>query len=228
MCQCLDQMCFSPEADIATGILVTAVGVDALRHVSAREQLPLATLPLVFGAHQFVETFVWWDLQGKVSSSMGDSATLIYLTIAFLLPVWVPLAVRGVEPSPARRRFMAFLAGVGGLVAMVSLVSTFTGPVDATIGGHYIVYSVSLPLHLPIGTLYVVATCFAPLASSDRWIRDYGMINIAAVAILVWMALGGLTSLWCAWAAITSVAINLYLRTVQEFETPLSEYRSSA
>ena len=220
-------MCFSPEADIATGILVTAVGVDALPHVSAREQLPLATLPLVFGAHQFIETFVWWDLQGKDPVFSGDAATLLYLAIAFLLPLWVPLAIRGVETSVDRRRFMAFLAGVGFLVSAVLLVTIFRGPVGAEIGGRYITYEVGLPMPGLLGTLYVVATCFAALASSDRWIRNYGIVNLAAVMVLVWMALEGFASLWCAWAAITSVVIDLYLRNVEEFETPLKEYRSS-
>jgi len=221
-------MCFSPEADIATGIVVTAVGIDALRHVSAREQLPLATLPLVFGAHQFIETFVWWDLQGKDPAFSGADAALLYLTIAFLLPVWVPIAIRSVEASIERRRFMAVLVVVGFLVSTVLLTTIARGPVGAEIGGRYIIYEVGLPMPGFLGALYVVATCFAALASSDRWIRDYGIVNLAAVIILVWMALEGLASLWCAWAAITSVAIDLYLRSVEEFETPLSEYRSSA
>ena len=38
------------------------------------------------------------------------------------------------------------------------------------------------------------------------------MSNLLAVVLLVWLTVGGLTSLWCVWAAITSVAIDLYLR----------------
>ena len=30
--------------------------------------------------------------------------------------------------------------------------------------------------------------------------------------VLVWLTVGGLTSLWCVWAAVTSVAIDLFLR----------------
>ena len=55
----------------------------------------------------------------------------------------------------------------------------------------------------------------ALLVASDRWIRDFGVSNLLAVGLLVWLTVGGLTSLWCVWAAITSVAIDLYLRDGQ-------------
>ena len=48
--------------------------------------------------------------------------------------------------------------------------------------------------------------------ASDRWIRDFGVSNLLAVGLLAWLTVGGLASLWCVWAAITSVAIDLYLR----------------
>lgn len=205
-------MCFSPEADIVTGVLVCAVGIDALNHVTTPEQRPLAALPLVLGAHQLTETFVWWSLQGKVSPSVGDAATMLYLMVAFLLPLWVPLAIRGVETSVKRRRFMGFLAGAGAVVSAAYVGSAMAGPVGSAVGGNYIIYEVSLPLSAVMGTLYVVTTCGAPLMSSDRIIRDFGMVNLVAVAFIILMVFEGLTSLWCTWAAVTSVAIAVYLR----------------
>ena len=44
-------MCFSAEADLTAGILVTAVGVDAVRRARAPRELPLAALPLLFGTN---------------------------------------------------------------------------------------------------------------------------------------------------------------------------------
>ena len=58
-------MCFSPEADLVVGTIVVAVGVDALRHVRAPRQIPLASFPLLLGLHQVTEAFVWWGLQGQ-------------------------------------------------------------------------------------------------------------------------------------------------------------------
>ena len=205
-------MCFSPEADLAAGVLVSVVGIDAIKRARSPEELPLAALPLLFGVHQLIEAFVWWGLEGKVPASLGDTAIWIYLAIAFLLPLWVPLAVRGVEPSPGRRPIITVLVGAGLIVSLVLLGTIVWGPVDATVVGHHISYSVDIPGGGAIGVLYVVATCGALLLSSDRWIRYFGISNVLAVVVLVWLTVGGLTSLWCVWAAVTSVAIDLFLR----------------
>ncbi len=204
-------MCFSPEADLAAGVLVSVVGIDAIKRARTPEELPLAALPLLLGAHQLIEAFVWWGLEGKVPASLGDTAIWLYLAIAFLLPLWVPLAVRGVEPSPGRRPIITVLVGVGLVASLVLLGTIVWGPVDAAVVGHHIAYAVDIPGGA-IGVLYVVATCGALLLSSDRWIRSFGLANVAAVVVLVWLTVGGLTSLWCVWAAVTSVAIDLFLR----------------
>jgi len=52
-------VCFSPQADLVGGAVVTLIGVDALRHVRARGEIMLASLPLMLGAHQLVESLVW-------------------------------------------------------------------------------------------------------------------------------------------------------------------------
>ena len=53
-------MCFSPQADLAGGLLITAIGVDAVRHIRQRpEFIALAWIPVLLGAHQFIEALVW-------------------------------------------------------------------------------------------------------------------------------------------------------------------------
>jgi Family of unknown function (DUF6629) len=205
-------MCLSAQADLAAGIFVTAVGVDALRRTRAPSQRPLAALPLALGLHQLIETFVWWGLAGSVPRTVGDVAIWVYLAVAFLLPSWVPLAVRGVETVPSRRHLMTLFVGGGVAITTVLSVAVIRGPVTARVVGMHISYLLDIPGGVTIGVLYVATTCGALLLSSDRWIRAYGGINLVAVVVLVWITVGGLTSLWCVWAAITSVAIDLYLR----------------
>ena len=43
-------MCYSPEADVVAGLMVGAIGIDAVRHVDDRRYLPLAAVPLVLAA----------------------------------------------------------------------------------------------------------------------------------------------------------------------------------
>lgn len=205
-------MCFSADADLAAGVVVTVIGVDAIRRAPTPKELPLAALPLLFGIHQLVEALVWWGLAGKIPSKVGDAATWLYLAVAFALPFWVPFAVRGVEESRRRRTIITALVGVGLVTSLVLLGSIVWGPIHTSVVGHHIAYSLTIPGGASISILYVVATCGALLMAGDRWIRDFGVSNLLAVGLLVWLTVGGLTSLWCVWAAITSVAIDLYLR----------------
>ncbi|MEP7060574.1 MAG: DUF6629 family protein, partial [Actinomycetota bacterium] len=110
---------------------------------------------------------------------------------------------------------------LGVIVAGILLWAIARGPVGAAVDGHHIAYSVQIPVGITLAALYVVATCGTLLLSSDRWIRSFGVSNLAAVAILVWVTVSGLTSLWCVWAAVTSVAIDLYLREPASHEDPM-------
>ena len=77
-------MCYSPEADLMAGLVVGAIGIDALRHVKRREELALAALPLVLATHQAIEAFAWWGLEGKVSPTAGSAAVTVYLAVGLV------------------------------------------------------------------------------------------------------------------------------------------------
>ena len=206
-------MCFSAGADLIAGVVVTGAGVESLRHVRHRREIAIAILPLLFGAHQVVEAFVWWGLDGTVSGNVGDVATRIYLAVAFVLPVLVPVAILLLEDEPGRRRRVAPFIALGGGVFVWLLVSLWAGPVGVEDAGAYIAYDVGLTYGGPLVAAYVVATCAPLLLSSRRRLVVYGVLNLAAVTTLAWLLAEGVISLWCAWAAVTSVMIVLHLRT---------------
>ena len=60
--------------------------------------------------------------------------------------------------------------------------------------------------------LYVVAVCGSLLMSRHRQVRWFGALNLVAAALLAWLSKSSFISLWCVWAAITSVAIVVHLR----------------
>jgi hypothetical protein len=86
------------------------------------------------------------------------------------------------------------------------------GPISASIEGHHIEYDIGLSHDGFVVALYVLATCGPLLASTHRHIRRYGALNVVAVVVLTAVDRGALVSLWCAWAALTSIAIALHLR----------------
>jgi hypothetical protein len=205
-------VCFSAEADLVAGVVVSGVGVDALRHVRRPDERPLALLPLLLGAHQLVEAFVWWGLDGEVSASIGRAAMWIYLLIAFcVVPVVVPYALGVLERRPDRRPRLGFVA-LGAAVAAVLLHALVRGPVSAVIEQHHIDDRIDLWLGGPVAAAYVVATVGPMLRSRQVHLRWFGVGNLVAVAALAWFASSAFISLWCVWAAVTSVAIAAHLR----------------
>src|SRR5215207_3415742 len=192
-------MCFSPQADLVGGVLASAIGVDALRHVRSPRELPIASLPLLLGGHLLIETFVWWGLDGRVPAEIGTAAMWIYLIIALVvLPPLVPLAIMAIEPRPRRRALLGSFGLLGAAVGLVFLVTMLRGPVDVHAGANHLSYDIGLGDGPLIATLYVLVTCGALLVSSSRHIVVFGMINLPVVIVLALFNTNGFASLWCA------------------------------
>ena len=213
-------MCFSAEADLVTGIVVGAVGIDALRHVRNRHQIPLAATPLLLAVHQVDESLVWLGLRGQVSFSVEHAAIYVFLAVAFVLPFWVPFAMLGVETRVHRRELMKVFLAVGAVTSVALLVAVVTGPVGASIDGSHIAYDANINYVGILVALYIVATCGSCLVASNRWLVLLGLANLLAVIALGWITVTGFASLWCAWAALTSVAIAIYLRRFGRISAP--------
>ena len=215
-------MCFSATADVVVGVVITGIGVDAMQNVRRPAERLLAALPLVLGAHQLVEAFVWSGLESG-DEAVWRPAAWIYLAIAFgVVPVLVPIAVGALEPVTSRRRTLLF-STLGAVVAAILMVAVVRGPMTALIDGHHIAYTVDLWHGGVIVALYVVATCGSLLASERPHVRWFGAVNLVAVVGLAWLDQMAFISLWCAWAAVTSAAIAVHLRADREdSEVPIS------
>jgi Family of unknown function (DUF6629) len=216
-------VCFSAEADLVGGVVIGAIGIDVLRHLDGRRRYaPLASLPLLFAAHQLDEAFVWWGLQGDVPSGIGRVATWIYLLFAFVvLPTLVPIAILALEPPGRRRGIILPFVGLGVIVSAVLLAAMIRGPVDARLGSHYIAYSTDLRADVLVVGAYVAATCGSLICSGIRPIAVFGIVNLIVVALLARATLDGFASLWCAWAAISSAAFAVHLRFGPRIPLPL-------
>lgn len=194
--------------------MVGGIGVDAFRHLRGRNNhLLLAGLPLLLGAHQLDEAFVWWGVEGHVPHTVGRVALWIYLLIAFVvLPIFVPLAVLALEPTAGRRRIMAPFIALGAGVSTVLLVAMLRSPISVTEHPYHLAYSVSFNHVAVVIVLYVVAVCGALLFSGYRHIEIFGFANLVAVGVLAWLTADGFASLWCGYAALSAGAIALHMR----------------
>ena len=210
-------MCFSPEADIGGGLVICAIGVDAVRHIGQRREfIALAWIPVLLGAHQFIEALVWLWLQGHVPGGIGHVALWAYLLIAFVvLPVFIPLAVIALEPTRRRKQLMVPFAVLGAVIAGILLAAMIRGPVGVKLAPYHLSYSIRLSDGLLIVALYVVAVCGPLLVSGYRNVALFGIVNLVAVIIIARLTISGFASVWCGWAAITSAAITLHCQVAK-------------
>ncbi len=208
-------MCFSPEVDLAAGLVIGAIGIDALRHVEDRRDVAIATVPVVLGAHQLIESVVWRGLEGRVPTAATEVAIAAYLVIALgIVPVLVPWAVKRTERDSRRRSMMAPFVVLGVVVAAVLVFSLADAPYGASIGGRYIAYHARVIGGGVTAGAYAVAVCAPLLLSSSSVLRVFGAFNVIAFFALSTLLVAGLISLWCVWAAVSSIVIVRYLHGV--------------
>jgi Family of unknown function (DUF6629) len=207
-------VCFSPQADIVGGLLIGAIGVDAVRHIrQRREFIALAWIPLLLGAHQFIEALVWLWLQGHVPRGIGLVALWAYLLIAFVvLPVFIPLAVIALEPTRRRKKMMVPFAVLGAVVAVTLFAAMVRGPVGVKLAPYNLSYGIRLSDGFLVVALYVVAVCGPLLVSGYRNVALFGVVNLVAVIIIARLTISGFASVWCGWAAVSGAAITLHCR----------------
>jgi hypothetical protein len=207
-------VCFSPQADVVGGLVICAIGVDAVRHIGQRREfIALAWIPLLLGAHQFIEALVWLWLQGHVPRGIGHVALWAYLLIAFVvLPVFVPLAVIALEPTARRKVMMAPFALTGTVIAVILFAAMVRGPVGVELAPYHLSYSIRVPDGFLIIALYVIAVCGPLLTSGYRNVVIFGAVNLVAVIVIARLTISGFASVWCGWAAVSSAAIALHCR----------------
>ncbi len=207
-------MCFSSVGDLLGGTVVVAIGIDDYRHVNGRGNYrAIAALPVALGLHQIDETFVWWWLQGHVTTGVGRVAMWIYLLFALVvLPIIVPVMVLHFTARSRRRRVMLPFVGLGAVVSAILLEAMVVGHPSVRMGVHHLSYTIGLQHGVVVIGLYIVATCGPMLLSGYRPLQIFGWANLVAVVILAKLCASGFASLWCFYAAVVSGVIALQLR----------------
>lgn len=206
-------MCFSFEADLVAGAVLLPLGVATLRAAKTPRELPLASLPMVFAAHQLIESVVWLGTDGKVSSNAFHAATVVYLAIAqVLLPALVPVAMWLVEPRAERRRLMLLAIAAGAATAAWFAWSLFTNDIGAHPARSAMVYDTDIHIGFWQTAGYVIATCGSVLLSSRRYLFAFGIANVIGLSLAALVRYEAVTSVWCVYAAFASVLLLLHFR----------------
>jgi hypothetical protein len=196
------------------GGVIASLGVVTLVGARRGRDRVLGCLPLVLGAHQLVEAVVWLETQGRVSAGVGRAAVDGWAVIAFVaLPTLVAAGVL-VADWPRRRGRLAVCLGFGLVVSVLMAVQIGVRGVSASAHGHVLEYGIGLATgtgYVMIGG-YLVATLVAPLLSADRFVRWFGVAAAvgAAGCALAWRL--AFASTWCAYAAVLSLMLLVWVR----------------
>jgi Family of unknown function (DUF6629) len=194
-------MCWSAAADLVAGTGITAVGAACVARTRRTGDLPLAALPLLLGAHQIIESFVWRSGGGT------GPATIAWAVIALpLLALWVPLGVLCAAPPNTRIRLLIPLT-VGAATAASLASFLATRPVTAEMRGHTLGYVLDLPHSGLLVVGYLAATVGSLLLSGDRLLRLLGALVAVGAGICAALWRLEYVSTWCAFAAVCSVVL---------------------
>lgn len=198
-------------ADLVAGAALTPIAVLSLREVKHRSEVLFAALPAVFALHQFLEVAVWAGLDGDVSPGLASAAMRGYLFIAWpLLPFYVPLALLLLERKSRQPRIMPFVV-LGTIVALYLSYVVLLNPVEVIRHDHGLEYDTVVRHPVVWAVLYIVAVVGSPLLSGYRSIVAFGVLNLIGLIVVAVLYMQEFASLWCVFAAASSVLILLHM-----------------
>lgn len=204
-------MCFSLQADLVAGVVLLPVAALSLREVRHPRELPFAALPLLFAVHQLTEALVWAGVDGDVSTTVQQTAALVYVLFAFpALPTLVPTAVLLLEPRGARLRVSPFVA-LGVVVSTYLTYVVISGPLVVEAHPHALVYRVGLANSTLWAVLYIVAVVGPSLLSGYPSIVAFGILNLVGLTLVALAYREAFASIWCVFAAMTSALVLLHM-----------------
>ncbi|CAN5252156.1 hypothetical protein BH09ACT12_BH09ACT12_07010 [soil metagenome] len=211
-------MCFSETADLAVGAALLPVGVVSLAMVRRAREVPFAALPLLFSAHHLVEALVWHG--GGSGSGASHAAAVVYVLYAMVvLPTLVPLAVQLIEPPGRVRRIVPFTV-LGLMVTAYFGWTVASNGVAVREEPHALIYDIGLRYGMFATTLYVVAVTGSAIVSGFRSLVAFGVANLVGLTIVAVAYQQAFASLWCVWAAVTSVLVVWHMWTRRRPDVP--------
>jgi uncharacterized protein DUF6629 len=200
-------MCFSLAASVAAGTVLCAAGAATLGLARRRAELPLASVPLLFGVQQLVEGVVWWSVDHD-DGRLDAQATSAYMLFSHVLwPMFVPFAMLCLEGVGWRRKALGAALAVGALVTLDGLWIVLRDHPSAQVAGSSLQYA--RPSLLMVA-LYLLATCVGTMLSSHRFLQGIGAAALALALLTLWLYAVVFVSVWCFFSAVLTVLILGY------------------
>jgi len=204
-------MCFSATASFVAAGALGAAGGMTLSKTKARREIPLASVPLLFGIQQAVEGIVWISFNSPL---INTTAALVYSLFSHVLwPIFIPFALLLIETREDRKRILRAFLVAGSIVGLYLLYFMLTNPVTAQVVNCSIAYFPTAPNSLIATAFYVVVICGSCFVSSHKILNLLGIAILISFAIATWFYTQTFVSVWCFFAAILSGILYWYFTT---------------
>ncbi len=212
-------MCFSATASFSAGVVLTAIGVVAIKKVQHPTQIMFAAIPLIFAVQQIAEGVLWLALPDPAYLRTQVTFTYIFLVFALVVwPLWVPVAILLLEKEDLRKRVQRYLVAAGVLVGLYLAWCLITFPVHANIVGYHVAYTLKFPQSLKnYGiVLYALATIIPPFFSPIKRMWMLGVAIAISYSITAIFYEQYILSVWCFFASIISISVYVIMREIKK------------
>jgi hypothetical protein len=218
-------MCFSATASFTASIVLTVMGIATVKKTRRKEEIPFASIPLLFGIQQFIEGMLW------LSFHFDIHLLNVIMTYSFTLfshvvwPIFVPFAIGLMETVAWRKKVIRAFHITGTAVGLYLLYFIIRYPITSEIKENvvYIFPHFHIP---PILALYIAATCVSAFFSSHRIVNIFGVIALILFLVAYWFYFVAFFSVWCFFAAILSIVIYLHFEFINARKTSLFTLRA--
>lgn len=181
-----------------------------MRAARQRRELPLASIPLLFGVQQLSEGIVWWTFEHD-AAWLNAAMTQLYSFFSHVLwPVYIPLAALLMEPVAWRRRALQAGALAGVAVGLYLLYAMIESPIVSRPTGGHVEYESPHFFATAATALYLLSTTASLLLSSQRGVRRFGMLALVSAAAAYGVYASWFISVWCFLAALLSSVIAVH------------------
>lgn len=217
-------MCFSATASFTASVLLSAGGLITLSQTKKISEIPLASIPLIFGLQQGLEGIVWITNPTNPAYYLGMYGFL-FCAYAFW-PVFLPWAILTYERAPHRNPPLLAVALIGTGVGAYFLLNLVRGGISASILHHSVCYSFQPEFGYGLGLCYIFVVVLAGFLARDRFMKIFGSALVGALLLSRLIAEHSLPSVWCFFGALISSIIAYHFIVTRKNKSFLTTKKS--
>ncbi|MFT5763157.1 MAG: DMSO reductase anchor subunit [Saprospiraceae bacterium] len=212
-------MCFSATVSFGASAVIGTIGLVAFKKSETKPQRFFSMIPLLFSVQQFCEGLIWVNLTSPEPTFPTPLLTYIFLFFAWIIwPIFIPFTMRLLEQNHTRKKILSLMLLIGTVVSAMLIYNLVLYDVTAKASQYHIVYErgSELRFYWLVQIFYLLSSTISLFISSVKRMRYLGAINLVSVVYSFLFFEGSVISVWCFFAAISSIMVLVILLGMQK------------